>query len=59
MSGEAALSSSPEPAAASPGSTTATVTAASAAVTEDKPGDARPRASATLPEVIELDLGWM
>jgi|HubBroStandDraft_6_1064221.scaffolds.fasta_scaffold4245494_2 hypothetical protein len=28
-------------------------------VTEDKPGDARPRASATLPEVIELDLGWM
>ena len=28
-------------------------------VTEDKPGDVRPRASATLPAVIELDLGWM
>ena len=26
---------------------------------EEKPGDARPRASANLPQVIELDLGWM
>ena len=28
-------------------------------LTEDKPGGARPRASAIFPEVIELDLGWM
>jgi len=28
-------------------------------VAEEKPGDPRPRASANLPQVIELDLGWM
>ncbi|HEY4462204.1 MAG TPA: flavin reductase family protein, partial [Streptosporangiaceae bacterium] len=28
-------------------------------VSEEKPGATRPRASANLPEVIELDLGWM
>jgi flavin reductase ActVB len=28
-------------------------------VAEEKPGEPRPRASANLPQVIELDLGWM
>jgi hypothetical protein len=28
-------------------------------VSEEEPGATRPRASTNLPEVIELDLGWM